>query len=111
MELAPPLAMVASYPAKYTAKYVAQYVAQYKAKITRKYVVRAGDRASHDLALISMYSPQMKSAFKGNKSALPSKPCVACGKPMVWRKSWARNWGEVKYCSVRCRGRKPPGAK
>jgi hypothetical protein len=44
-----------------------------------------------------------KSRFKGNKAALPSKPCVACGRPMSWRKRWARNWDEVKFCSDACR--------
>ncbi|RTL46991.1 MAG: DUF2256 domain-containing protein [Burkholderiales bacterium] len=51
--------------------------------------------------------PASTSAFKGNKSHLPSKPCVACGRPMTWRKAWARNWEEVKYCSDRCRRDKP----
>jgi len=41
-------------------------------------------------------------SFKGNKQSLPSKICVACGRPMTWRKSWARNWDEVKYCSDAC---------
>lgn len=41
--------------------------------------------------------------FRGNKAALPVKPCVACGRPMSWRRAWARNWAEVKYCSDRCR--------
>ena len=41
--------------------------------------------------------------FKGNKSFLPNKPCQACGKPMSWRKAWAKNWDEIKYCSERCR--------
>jgi hypothetical protein len=41
--------------------------------------------------------------FKGNKSTLPQKPCVVCKKPMTWRKSWAKNWDEVRYCSERCR--------
>ncbi|MBC7621873.1 MAG: DUF2256 domain-containing protein [Aeromicrobium sp.] len=45
----------------------------------------------------------MKSQFKGNKASLPSKLCVACGKPMTWRKSWEKNWENVKYCSERCR--------
>ncbi|MEZ4462837.1 MAG: DUF2256 domain-containing protein [bacterium] len=47
--------------------------------------------------------------FKGNKSSLPSKPCTVCGLPMTWRKSWAKNWEHVKYCSERCRrrGRQP----
>jgi hypothetical protein len=49
------------------------------------------------------------SNFKGNKQALPSKPCAACGRAMSWRKRWARTWAEVLYCSDRCRqqGRKP----
>jgi hypothetical protein len=25
---------------------------------------------------------------------------------MVWRKSWAKNWADVKYCSDACRARK-----
>jgi hypothetical protein len=41
--------------------------------------------------------------FRGNKAALPSKPCVACGRAMSWRKRWASNWAEVKYCSDACR--------
>ncbi len=42
-------------------------------------------------------------AFRGNKAALPSKPCVACGRPMSWRRRWARTWDEVKFCSDACR--------
>jgi hypothetical protein len=42
-------------------------------------------------------------AFRGNKTGLPSKPCVACGLPMSWRRKWAKNWAEVKYCSEACR--------
>jgi len=25
---------------------------------------------------------------------------------MSWRKAWAKNWDEVKYCSQRCRNDK-----
>jgi hypothetical protein len=50
-----------------------------------------------------------KRSFKGNKSALPSKPCTVCQRPMTWRKAWAKNWDEVKYCSEACRkGGKAP---
>jgi nucleoid-associated protein YgaU len=28
---------------------------------------------------------------------------------MEWRKSWAKNWDAVKYCSYKCRGGKPTG--
>jgi hypothetical protein len=44
-----------------------------------------------------------RTGFKGNKQALPSKPCVACGRAMSWRKAWAKNWAEVKFCSDACR--------
>ena len=48
----------------------------------------------------------MAMGFKGNKSALPSKPCLVCGRDMTWRKSWAKNWADVKYCSDACRAKK-----
>jgi hypothetical protein len=51
------------------------------------------------------------SSFKGNKAGLPSKTCVTCGKEMTWRKSWAKNWDEVKYCSDACRAKKPKTVK
>lgn len=44
-----------------------------------------------------------KADFKGNKRALPSKPCAVCQRAMTWRKSWAKNWQDVKYCSEACR--------
>ena len=44
--------------------------------------------------------------FKGNKQALPSKPCAVCGRAMTWRKAWAKNWDEVRYCSEACRKNK-----
>jgi hypothetical protein len=34
------------------------------------------------------------------------KTCAACGRTMEWRKSWAKNWDAVKFCSDRCRGTK-----
>ncbi|QLP98971.1 MAG: DUF2256 domain-containing protein [Burkholderiaceae bacterium] len=37
--------------------------------------------------------------FKGNKASLPSKPCAVCGRPMSWRRAWAKNWEQVRYCS------------
>ena len=53
-------------------------------------------------------APRTPPNFRGNKAALPSKPCVACGLPMSWRRSWAKNWAEVKYCSEACRRAKAP---
>jgi hypothetical protein len=45
----------------------------------------------------------MTASFKGNKAQLPSKTCQACQRTMTWRKAWAKNWDEVKYCSDACR--------
>lgn len=43
--------------------------------------------------------------FGGGKkpSERPSKVCPVCGLPFTWRKKWARDWENVKYCSDRCR--------
>ncbi|MBY0468104.1 MAG: DUF2256 domain-containing protein [Burkholderiaceae bacterium] len=43
-------------------------------------------------------------AFRGNKSTLPQKTCLCCQRAMSWRRAWAKNWADVKYCSDRCRG-------
>jgi hypothetical protein len=57
-----------------------------------------------------MTTGKTRPAFRGNKAALPSKPCEACGRAMSWRKCWAKNWDQVKYCSDACRRRKAPRA-
>jgi len=31
------------------------------------------------------------------------KHCRVCGRRMVWRRKWRRNWDYVKYCSKTCR--------
>jgi len=36
----------------------------------------------------------------------PSKPCTSCGREITWRKKWARDWDQVKYCSDACRRRR-----
>jgi hypothetical protein len=32
-----------------------------------------------------------------------AKTCLSCGRQMQWRKSWERNWDDVRYCSAACR--------
>ena len=34
------------------------------------------------------------------------KICASCGRAMTWRKAWAKNWADVRYCSSACRSRK-----
>jgi len=35
-----------------------------------------------------------------------AKICASCGRAMAWRKAWAKNWADVRYCSSACRSRK-----
>jgi len=37
------------------------------------------------------------------KNGFEPKICVQCQKAFEWRKKWARDWANVKYCSERCR--------
>lgn len=32
-----------------------------------------------------------------------SKTCVSCGRRIEWRKKWAEDWEQVRYCSAGCR--------
>jgi hypothetical protein len=41
-----------------------------------------------------------------NKNGFEPKTCQRCHLPFEWRKKWAKNWDEVKYCSDRCRENK-----
>ncbi len=40
------------------------------------------------------------------KSNLPTKICLTCQKSFTWRKKWAKDWENVKYCGERCRRNK-----
>ncbi|MCX7373781.1 MAG: DUF2256 domain-containing protein [Alphaproteobacteria bacterium] len=45
------------------------------------------------------------------KPNLPTKTCAHCARPFAWRKKWARDWENVRYCSDACReGRFTPAA-
>ncbi|MEM7547527.1 MAG: DUF2256 domain-containing protein [Pseudomonadota bacterium] len=36
------------------------------------------------------------------KADLPQKTCAVCQRPFSWRKKWARDWEQVRYCSAAC---------
>ncbi len=40
------------------------------------------------------------------KQDLPTKTCEVCNRPFAWRKKWEKVWGEVKFCSDKCRTNK-----
>jgi hypothetical protein len=35
----------------------------------------------------------------------PDRICASCGRAFSWRKAWARDWEQVRYCSAACRKR------
>jgi hypothetical protein len=39
-----------------------------------------------------------------------TKICSTCGRTIEWRRKWARNWDEVRFCSDGCRRNKPSEA-
>jgi len=40
------------------------------------------------------------------KNGFPPNICATCGLPFEWRKKWARDWENVKYCSEKCKSAK-----
>jgi len=50
--------------------------------------------------------PDRNRTGKHESAAVESKTCAACGRTMTWRKRWARNWDEVKFCSDACRSQR-----
>jgi hypothetical protein len=40
------------------------------------------------------------------KNGFPPKICLHCNLPFEWRKKWARDWENVKYCSEKCKAGK-----
>ncbi|MEL6318361.1 MAG: DUF2256 domain-containing protein [Pseudomonadota bacterium] len=44
------------------------------------------------------------------KGDLPEKICAQCRRPFAWRKKWARDWEQVRFCSERCRREAKAGA-
>lgn len=33
----------------------------------------------------------------------PDRICASCGRAFAWRRKWARDWEQVRYCSDACR--------
>lgn len=40
------------------------------------------------------------------KSDLPTKLCLHCNRPFIWRKKWTNDWEQVLYCSDACKKQK-----
>lgn len=47
--------------------------------------------------------PDRKRSSEELQGVHAPKLCAVCGRTMAWRKSWAKNWEAVKFCSERCR--------
>ncbi|MEI8068822.1 MAG: DUF2256 domain-containing protein [Actinomycetota bacterium] len=37
------------------------------------------------------------------KNGFAPKVCAKCNRPFEWRKKWAKDWEQVRYCSDRCK--------
>lgn len=37
------------------------------------------------------------------KNGFAPKTCETCKRDFEWRKKWARDWANVKFCSDKCR--------
>jgi len=37
------------------------------------------------------------------KADLPRKTCLACGLDFAWRRKWARDWENIRFCSESCK--------
>ncbi|MFC0569655.1 MAG: DUF2256 domain-containing protein [Gluconobacter japonicus] len=40
---------------------------------------------------------------KPAKAHLPQKICPVCVRPFSWRRKWAKDWDQVRYCSEACK--------
>jgi len=40
---------------------------------------------------------------KPAKAHLPEKICPVCVRPFSWRRKWAKDWDQVRYCSEACK--------
>lgn len=46
---------------------------------------------------------------RGAQPVPAERTCVGCGRRITWRKAWARDWDQVRWCSEACRRRGIPG--
>jgi Uncharacterized protein conserved in bacteria len=68
----------------------------------KNYKVGHGNSESGN-SKVAKVSKVSKVSKPTSRKGLPEKICVACERPFTWRKKWARDWDNVKYCSERCR--------
>ena len=50
--------------------------------------------------------PDRRRKGEVNAGERAPKLCAACGRTRAWRKSWAKNWDAVRFCSDACRTRR-----
>jgi hypothetical protein len=74
-------------------------------KATRSAVMRStlGCDPSREVRDSAVPDRQPASRQARTKNGFAPKICQACGRPMEWRKAWARDWESVRYCSEKCK--------
>ena len=44
--------------------------------------------------------------MSGAPADVEDRTCAICGRRIEWRRKWARDWEQVRYCSAACRRRR-----
>jgi hypothetical protein len=65
--------------------------------------IKSSSYQIHDTSRSREVKIDMKAKIK---NGFHPKVCVRCGLEFEWRKKWARDWENVKYCSERCKAGK-----
>jgi hypothetical protein len=47
--------------------------------------------------------PEVGAGYAARVTAPAEKTCASCGRRITWRKKWASDWENVRYCSDACR--------
>jgi hypothetical protein len=68
-----------------------------------RFYIKSSSYQIHDTSRSREVKIDMKAKIK---NGFHPKVCVRCGLEFEWRKKWARDWENVKYCSERCKASK-----
>jgi hypothetical protein len=52
-----------------------------------------------------MASAPISGVYCSGMAVPESKTCASCGRTITWRRSWADDWDQIRWCSTACRRR------
>ncbi len=85
----------------YMAPFCPQWCAAFGKQTARYLLYKDWNRAAFEY--LNAHRPKrFDTTPRMKKGQLPKKQCQTCGRDFEWRKKWARDWEQVRYCSERC---------